>query len=346
MSYDLGSRATGRERWRGLIALVILFAGSLLVAALVAPWALRGARALADAWPARWAVYLAEKDLPRYVDRVRWLAVLAGLPWLVRACGIHGWRDLGVGPFVPSRRRFGLWLLGGVATVGLLAVCQLASGVTALGTAAGWGRALEVLALAAASAVCIGFLEEVVFRGVVLRAFLRGIGSVTLAVALASAFFALVHFQRVPSHSWEGTAAGPTIADGLRVAGASLVSIGEAWRGELFLGLFLAGATLCLVVLRSGSLWPAVGLHAGWVWAALVYRRLVAVPGPEPAATWLWGSRDLVDGVVPLLLVASLAAVLAIRGVSRPGAVPTAAPPGPPSPGAPAESPAPRSRSR
>lgn len=302
--------APGDRSPRGILALLILFLGSLLLAAMVAPSALRAVRALAELWPTRLTLYLAEKDLPRYFDRLRWLAVLAGLPWVAWAAGIRSWTSLGLRFDRGRRRRAVSWLLLGFLMVAAMSLAQILLGGAGLRSSSGFGTVLETAFFALLSALFVGLLEELVFRGVVLRAFLQATASTAWAVFLASSFFALAHFQRVPSHEWAGESV-PTLADGIRVAGASLTASVFDIRWELAPGLFLGGSILCLVALNARSLIPAMALHGGWVWAALLHRRLVEPAGD--GASRLWGGKALLDGLVPLILLATLLGVLAYR---------------------------------
>ena len=64
-----------------------------------------------------------------------------------------------------------------------------------------------------------------------------------------------------------------------------------------------------------------MGLHAGWVVTAQMVRRWVHVDpaGASERAVALWGGKDLIDGLVPLALLALLAAGLALATRRRRG---------------------------
>ena len=301
---------------RGIVALLALFLGSLVVAAVMAPPVMRLARDLAELWPTRPTLYLAEKELPRYFDRLRWLVVLAGLPWVARAAGIRDHVSLGLRLDGDRWRKAVGWLLVGLAMVGSMSGLQLLFGGARLRPVENGPALLETVLLALLSALFIGVLEELVFRGVVLRAFLQATASGVWAIVLASLFFALVHFQRVPSDRWKGDSTSTT-ADALVVAWESLRGSVSQIRWDLALGLFLAGSILCLVAMSARSLIPAMALHGGWVWAALVHRRLVETGGG--GGVRLWGGRALLDGAAPLALLAVLLAAVALRGKGPPG---------------------------
>ncbi len=137
---------------------------------------------------------------------------------------------------------------------------------------------------------------------------------------MAALIFALVHFQRLPGDAWpDGAAVGP--ASGLVVAWRSLAALPSNLDPAVFSALVLAGAILCLVFARHRTLLASMGLHAGWVAAAGIHRRLLRV---DPhASTTLWGGRHLIDGIAPLVLLAlGLAALAWVEARRRRGARP------------------------
>ena len=300
------------DRWRGLLLLLGLVLGSLLIAAIVAPLVYHGIRIWAEASPSRLATYLAAKDFPRYFDRLRWLMVLLGLPWLCRGTGLASREALGVLAPGGTLRRIAAWMAVGIATIAIITAGQVWAGVSTWAGHPG-ARAAEILVLGLASAAILGFVEELLFRGVIFRLFLRPF-SPTLAVPIAAAFYSLMHFQRVSSDLWPDDAP-VTMASGFVVAWGNVVNMITQVDPVLFLGLFLAGCSLSLLVLRTGDLWSSVGLHAGWVWGGFS-RRLFDPIGVSP---W-WGGKAMIDGALPLLILALLAVALATAPRRRAGA--------------------------
>ena len=150
-----------------------------------------------------------------------------------------------------------------------------------------WGaegvRSLAWLALPAAA-------EEVLLRGYALAAAARVLGP-TAALWGSSVLFGLLH------------ALNPGV-------------------GPLALaGVTMAGLLLGALVLRTGSLWPAIGAHLGWNWA-LAFLGDVSVSGLEVAdapgydgvaqgAAWLSGGGFGVEAsVVAVLMLAGAAALV------------------------------------
>lgn len=304
----------------GLRRLLALYLGSLLAAAVATPLVFLAVEHWAAAGDSRLAAYLAEKELPRYFDRLRWLFVLAGLPWLCRTTGLTGRAALGLRGGRPAWAVAAGWLAIGLAMVGAIALGQLGAGIArprpeaAVPTELASGLAVGLL-----SALLIAFFEELVFRGVVFRLCLRALRPAA-AVPLAAGIFALLHFQRVPSDAWpEGTPVG--WSSGFVVAWQSLASIPRTADPAIAAALWLAGSILCLLYLRHGTLLAPIGLHAGWVWAAQLHRRFLDAATAAPGVRF-WGGDDLLEGVLPLLLLGALSvyAALAARGrPSQPG---------------------------
>jgi membrane protease YdiL (CAAX protease family) len=302
----------------GLWRLLALYLGSLVGAAVVTPLAYLAVARWAAGGESELAAYLVEKELPRWFDRLRWLFVLVGLPWLCRASGLTGRAALGLRGGREAWRAAGAWLVVGLAMVGAIAVGQLGVGIATLEPEASVATEIAYgLLIGLLSGVIIAFFEELVFRGVVFRLCLGALPTRPLlgAVPLAAAIFAVLHFQRVPSDAWPaGTPV--TWSSGFRIAWRTVIATRETVDPAIAVALFLAGAILCLLYLRHGTLLAPMGLHAGWVWAAQLHRRFVDAEAVAPGVRF-WGGDDLMEGVLPLLLLTGLLAFLAVSSSRR-----------------------------
>lgn len=158
--------------------------------------------------------------------------------------------------------------------------------------------------------VIVGFIEEVLFRGLLLGIFLRAMKPVAAILSL-SFIFALVHFLQPP--------AGVQVPDP-EAWDAGFVLLGFIFERYLepfsmiarWLVLFEVGVVLAWMRWRTASLWLPVGLHAGWVFAYSVFKEAThSVQGLPEWATWLVGGT-LVEGLLPLVLVAITALVVAL----------------------------------
>jgi membrane protease YdiL (CAAX protease family) len=203
-----------------------------------------------------------------------------------------GWESGALG-LVPDTRAVAE--TGSGLVLGVLVACT-AMGLMALAGGLDWGpdgaewsiaawaaegvRSLVWLALPAAA-------EEVLLRGYVLGATARVLGPVW-ALWITAVVFGLLH----------GGNPG--------VGGLGLV------------GVTVAGLFLGALVLRTGSLWPAIGVHRGWNWAQAFLADLPVsglevadVPGFDGVAAgpaWLSGGAFGVEASVVAVVVVSAAA--------------------------------------
>lgn len=135
------------------------------------------------------------------------------------------------------------------------------------------------LALLLPTALFGAFVEEFLFRGVVLADLLRsplpGRGP---AICIGAAVFAIAHYVRSVKRRW-------------------------TFPGHVALGLLL-----CYTFAETGNLWLAAGIHAGGIFAIMGARPFVRYRGPA----WLTGASIFpfagVPGVVGLCLLAMFVA--------------------------------------
>ena len=179
----------------------------------------------------------------------------------------------------------------------------------------GWdwspGR-LALLLISALVAGCIvALIEETLFRGALLTAILRK-GSVLLAAISTSLFYALVHFLKPATYPWPHEIDWLSGFVLLQEALVSLASPGQYI--DSFIALFAAGILLALIRVRTGSLALCIGMHAGWVFAIKVFRRVTNSNDASPYA-FLTGTYDQVIGY--LASACLVAAILIYLKFSR-----------------------------
>ena len=75
------------------------------------------------------------------------------------------------------------------------------------------------------------------------------------------------------------------------------------------LTLILGGVALGLACLRTGNLWFAIGLHAGWVFWLKVFKTVTAPGAGEGGA--FWGTDKLLDGWLACVVMVGVVAVVA-----------------------------------
>lgn len=275
------------ERWRPLAAWMVLLIGGLLLAAVVAPFCYSASLELFPA--ARW-------PFSRVFNRTA-MVIAALLLFALRRP--LGWSAL---PALFAERTGGRKLLGVAAGFGaaLLGVAFAVATAWVLGwlgpATAPYFFFEERTATAFLGALAVGCIEETLFRGLMLISLTATIGFPAAAIASSGAY-SLVHLLvSDPTLRPEGF----TLADGF----AYLVhAVGRqlelATLAPLF-GIFLCGLVAAVVVRRSGTLYSAIGLHAGWAFVFQVLRHatrpLVEIPGHSFLAThhflvgtvWAW----------------------------------------------------------
>lgn len=296
---------------RPVRTLALYLAFVFLGGALLAPWLHHLMQWAAGVFPGLDGA--ARMPFTRYVNRGLMLAALAGLPWFVRGMGMRGWDDLGLHPRRVGWRRLGAGFALGLVSLAAVCAIALAAGGRVLDEGRDAGDVAARVAGVLATALAVGVLEEILFRGAMFNGLRRAI-SWPAALAASSAVYAVVHFLARPE-----PLPGPVTWDsGLRLLPSMLRGVAHLETLlPAFLSLTLAGVILCLAVRETGDLWAAVGIHAGWIFWLKFYGFLTdAGPGAD---TRLWGTSKLIDGwfAFAALVVVLAALVPWLRATGR-----------------------------
>jgi len=161
-------------------------------------------------------------------------------------------------------------------------------------------------------ACLIAFVEELFFRGILMRGLVRDYG-VCVGLVVSSTVYAAVHCisggYRVEA-GWQ-----PLI--GLRLAHAYFTDHGGTVVPDLRLiaGLLLLGLLLGYLALRTGSLWAPMGLHAGVVLVSKLLKKLVDRHDGFPQ--WLLGDPLFIVSGVVCWVILGVALVVAVRTAPR-----------------------------
>ena len=294
---------------------------TLLVAALITPWVYQAGMWLAAMSRERhlpavlnWlgeACWSNKAKFPRFFDRCLMVSALVLMPLLFRR--ISKLRSAAGGG----------WMNFGKAASWQSAVCQIGIGCAISGGMLwGLGTILEVfgvyapktpvpgpgslLAKTLIPAAVVSLLEEWLFRGLLLGLWLRLSNTVSACIG-TSLLFAFVHFLKPPD--------GAIIQDPAN-AFAGFDLLGEIllrFANPLFFvtdfaSLLVVGLILAWARVRTGALWFAIGLHAGWIMAYIgfnLYHKSVADHFLRP---WAVGD-SLRSGVLPLLTLGITAVI-------------------------------------
>lgn len=279
---------------KDLAKIFVYLLSTVLLGALLAPplyWAGEGFH------------FLDRFDFQKFFNRSVLVAAVVLLVPTLRWLRLPGWRGLGLEP----DRRWGLRLVVGFLAafvlVALLGCGLLWAGVYRLKTELPFGR-LPGIALTAAA---VSLIEEALFRGALLAIMIQALGRVG-GVLINSALFAVVHFLEPR----EGAVAEHAVEwwSGLKLVREAFWQFGEpALVLAGFATLFLVGLVLAWTVLKTRSLWMAIGLHAGWVFGTMGFSKLTKRVIKD---TLPWFGASLSVGIGALAMVALTWAAVAI----------------------------------
>lgn len=221
---------------------------ALLATALLTPWVVQALYAYGDLfnWP-----------FSRIFDRVLMLVLATLIIANRKKLSLSTLR-----PFLKPVRPL-LVLIGvGLSLVSALffVPLMLYAGVLSIDPSTFKAVSLKIIKVVPA-AFLIAVIEESFFRVLILNAFRKSMPLV-LAVFATSLLYAVVHFVTPDKHfvpevlSWDV---------GLQYLALVVLKLTQPGDLPSMLGLFIVGWVLGLAVLRTDSIWLAVGLHAGWV---------------------------------------------------------------------------------
>ncbi|MEM1057886.1 MAG: CPBP family intramembrane glutamic endopeptidase [Verrucomicrobiota bacterium] len=250
---------------------LIFTVGFLLLAALLAP-------------VFHWAVEpIDENPFRRYTDRALMVAaVLCLLPYLIR----H-WSGLGWWGQPPAGRALVLGVA--VALSGTLLINFLLIGF-------GWRELIpdelwSALPKALMAAVLVSLIEEILFRGVMLKALSERAGRIA-GFWLTAFLFAWVHFLKAPESFQPDPVTWTSGFTSVALALANLPTV-DFLPGGRFFTLLLVGVLLGVAKLRTGGLWLPMGLHAGFILGIQWSSRATDL---TPAGREAWLGADLLTG--------------------------------------------------
>jgi len=278
--------------------ILVYFGAVLILGALLAPllfWAAQGAIAGGN------LLFLKKYEFQKYFNRAVLVAAVVLLWPMLRWLRVPSWSGDRIERSVETAPRLlqGLVLGGGAMTV-------LASVYVGLGVYDLRGEfSAKLIGKALLSAAVVGVLEECLFRGGLLMLFRRSMSSCS-ALWTTSAVFAAVHFIK-PDPSFKIQTV--TWNSGFLLVPHSFHQFGEpVLLAGGFLTLLVFGWILGWAVERTGSLWMSIGLHAGLVFAKLVFEKMAT----RQAGTSIWVGPRLEVGLSPVLMLVLMGVGIAL----------------------------------
>jgi membrane protease YdiL (CAAX protease family) len=289
------------HEWQKIVLYLVL---TCVLGALLAPWLFfLGKEIVRQGWWAEGPAPLAylhgaleRSPFSRYFKRAVMIVAFLGLIPLIRSLQFRGWKDLQIqrNPCALIDVLAGALLAGGLLL--FMGAGFLYMGLFVPEDELRWGVIPSLLA----TAVTVGIIEEIFFRGAILGMCLRKM-TVLWSVVLTSVIYALLHFLDPPRLNLTEDQVG--WSTGFMVLGKAFGELLE-WQSfaAAFLTLFVIGVVLAVVRLRTRSLWLAIGLHGGWVFGYQLFNKLT--DDTDRVKQWSpWVGEDLKIGLIPLAII-------------------------------------------
>lgn len=293
-------------------AIVLWAFSALFIAAIAVPWLYSGGKQFAAHAASNelssfleWlAGSCGRAELGRYYNRAMLFSALCLLPVLIRRIRHIGRQNNAEGIIctTPIGARN--------AIIHLLAACFISASIlwlTGLGLEMAGAYAdrpepvniARLVKKALVPAIMASFIEEWIFRGVLLGLWLRTAKPLSACIG-STLLFSFLHFLNPPE-----AISDPTHAlAGFELLGKTLLHFADPlFFVTDFATLTAVGLILCWARLRAHSLWFPIGLHMGWVLAFKAHN-LTFLPTKHH---WLkpWGiGEGLRSGLVPMLALA------------------------------------------
>ena len=165
------------------------------------------------------------------------------------------------------------------------------------------------------SACFIGLFEETLFRGIILKGFMKNL-SITISVIFASLFYAILHFFSFKIMVYPGFQPFVGFTTVTRFFASHIYDISMIV--PYIIGLFIVGAVLALSHIHTGKLYLPIGLHAGWVFGIKLNRFFL--DHNHESSIWFFGDGNMVSGVFGWVFLAGVWMVIKMLIVKyRPG---------------------------
>jgi membrane protease YdiL (CAAX protease family) len=238
----------------------------------------------------------------RYFSRTLQVSALVLAVPLLISLRLKSWSDLGLAGDPRRLGHLGQGLLCGLGPLILLATAYFGFGIYDWKPNPEWNK-LGRIALTAAA---VGTFEELFFRGLLLGLAVRSLGALA-GITISSLIFAAVHFLR-PAKAATSEVTWLSGWEQLQLLWGNI----PPWPlvGYGLATLFLAGWVLAIVTRQTRSLWPAIGLHAGWVFGQQSLLALGKFQARPPEAFLPHIGPNLVSGAVPTGWIPALVVVL------------------------------------
>lgn len=276
------------KSYQRLLIFVLLV---LALTALVSPWA-------ATAWDLISGATAATPDrvpFPRFFNRFFMICGIILFFVCRPLLKIESPAQLGLAPRTRAVRDVAIGLCLALGSMLLLGFVMSVAKVYEPFFRLSFGEAVADYVNAILAGFTVGFLEEIFFRGIIFRGLLEDWKPLPAFVG-ANLFYSALHFIK-PGQEYFLSGNDPWAGfRHLIYTFAPFLAPAEIAPGMI--GLLLIGIVLSYAFFRTGTLYLAIGLHAGWIISIKTAR--VFGDYQRENLGWLFGSTDpkIVSGVV------------------------------------------------
>lgn len=182
--------------------------------------------------------------------------------------------DLGFVPFKMFIKQMGMGIVLGVVTLLPILLFSYALGITVIDDMVNWtiAKVLISLLVTLLLGVLISFLEEPMFRGILISAYSQRIG-ISAAILISSFYYATLHFMKTGTVT---PLAESKLTDSFELMFEAFQNVLNPVNLGAFWGLFMVGVFLAVMRTRLQlSLAWCIGCHAAWVWQIKMAHKVV-----------------------------------------------------------------------
>ncbi|MDR1433394.1 MAG: CPBP family intramembrane metalloprotease [Puniceicoccales bacterium] len=269
-SEDSKADAPARKRPSAIALFLLFYGGTLLLAAVLAPLFFFATKCLAEPFPSGLFAHFLDRGFGKFFARAKLIAFCALLVPLLKISGI-GKAEMGFEKI--SKVKFFSILLAGSAVVWLVFAGLAWKNTFTMGVIS-IAACLRSMPKFIAAAAAISFIEEVIFRGIIFRLFVRDLGAAWASI-FSALFFAHCHVGA--GSSTPVAAADVTIFSGFQCVAAFPLEFFHNFNALHFLNLAMLGVLLAALLLKFGSLFASMAFHFGAVFAIVTWRNFFKI---------------------------------------------------------------------
>jgi uncharacterized protein len=243
--------------------------------------------------------YIAEKPFGKVANRCYILAALIGIHPLWKALKCNNKTDLGFAipkkEFFPELR---IGLLFGFLSLAVLAILIISLDLRVFEDDIEAFDVVKSTIRLILSAFVIGIIEEVFFRGILLRSMSRSL-SPAKAIILISLIFATIHFLR---NKTNGVVTEINWLSGFVYLNSTFANYSDPTIIGSWFTLFSCSVFLSFLSLHHGNIARCIGVHAGWVIIIGLIKKFTDDNESSPHY-WLLGSYDHITGYLAFFII-------------------------------------------